>query len=58
MDILVKVLLLGKATVRKRNTGLMLHKLVCVRCCKKKITHKYSGMDDVMLFYSDFCCLQ
>lgn len=32
----------------------MLHTLLCMRYCKKKITHEYSGMDDVMLIYSQF----
>lgn len=50
MDILVKVLLLGKA--KMRNMGLMLHKGLCMRYCRIKTTQKYSWMDDVMLIYS------
>lgn len=44
MDILVKVPLPGKAKMRKRNTGLMLHKLFCLRYCKKKPTRTVEWM--------------
>lgn len=58
MDILVKVLLPGKAKMRKRNTGLMLHKLFCMRYCKKKDNppEQWNGWCDVDLVLG-FCYL-
>lgn len=51
----MKALLLSKTKMvgnEKEKHGLMLHKLLHMRYCKKKIIQEYSGMDAVMLIYS------